>query len=425
MIIYLEGLPRSGKSYESMKKHIIPALQKGRMVYARLDGLNYEQIAQVAGVPLERVKELLHHLEPDQVRDWWKYVSDKSLVILDELHKAYPQTRQALDHDTTEAVSEHGHREIDVVVMGQDHTDLHKLWRNRIDRRITFVKMDVLGKDDRYIWTMYKRKPDGKWYEVSSSGMAGEAYDKAIFGTYKSHSTDEPVGENYKDSRATVWRSKLLRLGIPGAAAVALLAVYFLWGFFHGSHPLVKPSSAAAVPASGPMLHPVTYKAGVPVTASPSGEPVTARPAAPVAGAPSPAVDYAVQLDDADLVANLSHKYRPRLAGVVISAHGIDGLVDWYDASFRRQETLNFRQIEALGWAVSVMRDGGLVQLLRHGKTVVVTSWPVEPFAAVSDRDNQQIHDDAKRTAPAQTDQLPARRVVDAAGPDVVWEWQN
>lgn len=45
MIIFHEGLPGSGKSYEALVKHIIPSLEKGRKVYARLNGFNYEKVS--------------------------------------------------------------------------------------------------------------------------------------------------------------------------------------------------------------------------------------------------------------------------------------------------------------------------------------------------------------------------------------------
>lgn len=49
MLIFHEGLPRSGKSYEAMVRHIIPALQKGRHVWAYIEGLNHARIAGATG----------------------------------------------------------------------------------------------------------------------------------------------------------------------------------------------------------------------------------------------------------------------------------------------------------------------------------------------------------------------------------------
>ncbi|MDC6258787.1 type II secretion system major pseudopilin GspG [Ralstonia solanacearum] len=60
MLIVHEGLPGAGKTWEAVVKRLIPALQKGRKVYARINGLDHAKIAEVAGVELERVKELLY-----------------------------------------------------------------------------------------------------------------------------------------------------------------------------------------------------------------------------------------------------------------------------------------------------------------------------------------------------------------------------
>ena len=50
MIIFHEGLPRSGKSYEAMVKHVLEALKQGRKVFAYVEGLNHEKIAEVIGL---------------------------------------------------------------------------------------------------------------------------------------------------------------------------------------------------------------------------------------------------------------------------------------------------------------------------------------------------------------------------------------
>jgi len=71
MIFFHEGMPRSGKSYESMEKHIIPALAKGRSVDAYLYGLDHEKIAPLAGIDVERCKELLVELTTEQASECW------------------------------------------------------------------------------------------------------------------------------------------------------------------------------------------------------------------------------------------------------------------------------------------------------------------------------------------------------------------
>ena len=59
MLIFNEGVPGAGKSYDAVAEHIVPALKKGRRVYARLNGLDDAALAAFCELPIERVQELL------------------------------------------------------------------------------------------------------------------------------------------------------------------------------------------------------------------------------------------------------------------------------------------------------------------------------------------------------------------------------
>ena len=97
MIIFHEGMPRAGKSYAAMADHIIPALQKGRMVYARIDGLDHEKIAIAADIELERVNQLLVELAEQQVHHLPQIeIQQDSLVVIDELQNYWPQGKAQL-----------------------------------------------------------------------------------------------------------------------------------------------------------------------------------------------------------------------------------------------------------------------------------------------------------------------------------------
>jgi zona occludens toxin len=60
-ILFYEGLPGAGKSYEAMATQIIPFLQKGREVVAYIEGLDHERIAVAADMPVERVRAGVQH----------------------------------------------------------------------------------------------------------------------------------------------------------------------------------------------------------------------------------------------------------------------------------------------------------------------------------------------------------------------------
>ncbi|MDP3334711.1 MAG: zonular occludens toxin domain-containing protein [Methylococcaceae bacterium] len=157
MIIFHEGLPGSGKSYEAAINQIIPALMKGRSVYAYIEGLNRPKFAEITGIPLELVTKLLNPLTKEQVSDVQAHVANDSLVILDELQDFFPAGKTHLSPGITEFVTQHRHRGIDIVCMGQDHRDCHMLWKRRIDTLIKFLKRDAIGFPNSYTWSTFKQ----------------------------------------------------------------------------------------------------------------------------------------------------------------------------------------------------------------------------------------------------------------------------
>lgn len=89
MLIFHEGLPGAGKSYEAMVHQVIPALQKGRKVFAYIEGLNNEKIADVMGETVGYVESLLIPLTRDQVPTIHEHVENDSLVVIDELQNFF------------------------------------------------------------------------------------------------------------------------------------------------------------------------------------------------------------------------------------------------------------------------------------------------------------------------------------------------
>lgn len=233
MIIFHEGLPRSGKSYESLKEHIIPALAKGRKVYARINGLNYEKIAEIAKISVDECKELLHEITEEQVHTIHDHVTNDSLVIIDELQNFFPSGRQKLSDDMTKFITEHGHRGLDIVCMGQSIADCHNTWRRRTQRKIQFLKLDMVGMDNRYKWTAYQgsmnAKGDISFTEINSGT---KKYDPLYFGAYLSHQPDTTNKDNLADARLNLFNQKSLKYGIPIAIFLGIFAVYHLYSFF-------------------------------------------------------------------------------------------------------------------------------------------------------------------------------------------------
>lgn len=225
MIIFHEGLPGSGKSYEAAINQIIPALQKGRHVYAYIEGLNHAKFSEVTGILLSIVSALLHQLTKEQVKDIYSHVQNDSLVIIDELQDFFPSSRTPLDAGITEFVTQHRHRGIDIVCMGQDNRDCHSLWKRRIDTLITFTKRDAIGMANSYTWKTFKQT-NGKFVELRSGKGT---YDSKYFGLYASHSDNVTSIDAHKDSRSNIFKSSAFTFWLPLFIIALIYAAYYIW----------------------------------------------------------------------------------------------------------------------------------------------------------------------------------------------------
>lgn len=340
MILFHEGLPRSGKSYEAVVRHLVPSLKAGRPVDAYVEGLDYDKIAVASELPVDRVRELLVQVTRDQVVVIHKLARRNAFIIIDEAQNFWPTGRQRLDADITQFVAEHGHFGQDILLMGQSIKDVHPVWRRRVSQKVVFNKLDALGAESRYSVSVYKATSPERFEKVTTQVCK---YDSKYFGLYASHVDSGISTANYKDSRASLFNSFLFKWGLPLVLGLAVWACVLLWGFFHPvqqSKPVVKPVAPASV-ASAP---------------SPR---VQVPPAVPVS-----------------FVAALNAKYRPRLAWYVEPRNGRGpvGIVEWWDGD-RVRERLTIEQIVAIGEDVHTAAG-----LLRVGSTWV-TPWPI-PVAA-------------------------------------------
>ncbi|NRQ42611.1 Zonular occludens toxin [Rheinheimera sp. YQF-2] len=333
MIIFHEGLPRSGKSYEALVKWIIPAIKKGRKVYARINGLNYEKIAELCDITLERCQELLIHIPKEQVMTIYEHISNDALVIIDELQNFCPNGRQKLTPEMTAFIAEHGHKGLDIVTMGQSLSDCHSTWRNRTERKIQFLKLSMLGLEKRYQWTSYQgiNQANGSIKFVkSNTGTA--TYDQKYFGAYASHEDDTENKGNLADARLNVFSSKALRYGIPLAIVAAGYAVYYLYGFFN-------PASVKAEPVAATQLSTVPQQKTAEAKLQVRSEPV--RPSS-----------Y-------DFVQSNTERYSAKLTYMAGYHDYIqDFLVVWEDSSGRIMDQLYYGDFKQAGYTASAKGSG-------------------------------------------------------------------
>ena len=243
-IWFHEGLPRSGKSYEAMVKHALPAIQSGRLVVSNIKGINCEKIAEVSNMPVQDVEALVVVIPWDETLECWKYVKNDCLLMLDEVQDFWPATRDRLGKEITELITQHGQRGLDVILMGQSQKDCHALWRRRIDKLVYFVQKDAVGKPSEYAWSLSKQTAPDKFAKINSGGGR---YDPKDFGIYSSHVQGTNNKEAYADARANIWKTPAMRFGIPAFAVVIVLAVAFLFHFLTTPSAMVKTAAAGTV----------------------------------------------------------------------------------------------------------------------------------------------------------------------------------
>ncbi len=162
MIYAICGRPRSGKSYESVVFHIIPAVKSGRKVITNVT-LNLDWFVKVFG---EQVKELIQVVDGqlneygrldrpfsqfEHYQDEWRDENNRGpLFIVDEAHMVLPNKQ--LDSKILEFYSLHGHYGIDIILLTQDLRKIqyNKKLRNviiarRVRRRFGFTSSAQVG----------------------------------------------------------------------------------------------------------------------------------------------------------------------------------------------------------------------------------------------------------------------------------------
>ena len=353
MLIFHEGLPGSGKSYEALVAHIIPRLRDGRTVDAYIEGLNYEKIAELCEITIEECQERLKQITREQVPNIHEHVRDKSLVIIDESQNFWPSGRQKLPDPIIQLITEHRHRGLDIVLMGQNLNDVHSMWRNRIDKKFVFKKLDAVGQAKRYSWTAYSGslRADGQRSRIEFEKLTGgiKQYDPKYFGSYASTTSEDNEMGVYQDDRTNVFKSAKFKFGLPIALVLLVGGLWFAidtminFNSKTGADEAVKKAQQQDV-ASSPQQ---------------PGQPAT-RPVSPPPAPPK--VD--------DLFTQTLDGNKPVLTSqTVVNGQLLDAWIEVWDSKDNSLMTWRSADLIDLGWTVA-LKSYGLV--ITKGKTTML-----------------------------------------------------
>lgn len=187
MITLITGTPGSGKSYEAVAHHILPALNSGRKVITNLPfNINYYMKINPS---FDRNLFVLIQPTPDNLvpfstpadfDDEWK---DKNgvgpLYVVDEAHMAFP--RGDKDKKMLEYFTMHRHTGADILLITQQLNQLRREISGLIELSYVLKKNTVLGSSKSY----RKQTRDGTKGAVISTAI--HRYDPKIFKFYQSY----------------------------------------------------------------------------------------------------------------------------------------------------------------------------------------------------------------------------------------------
>lgn len=370
MIIFHEGMPRSGKSYEAVVYYILPALKAGRPVDAYVKGLDHAKLAELAGITLEQCQELLHIIPKEQVPEIHDHVRKNSLVVLDELQNFWPNGRQKLPERVQLFITEHGHDGHDILAMGQDMRDCHAVWRRRVSQKTFFLKLEAIGAPKRYNWTTYKAVRPEKFQEVNSGTRT---YEEQYFGSYASHNEDVTNKGQFKDDRANILKNKKI-MAVPVILAVCVVAVWWLvTGFFGEDGAMVNGVAQHTQPIKSD-FDKLESQFNEP-KASPIPTAVAAKPQQPEIQWTGTPIDY---------LNKVARDNRLRLAAMVQHDGRLFAIVQVIDKTNHMVEEFRSEELAAMGWNLEPTEYGLIATAgdMQH----LIRSWPFDPVGQVNRR---------------------------------------
>ncbi|NRB69762.1 MAG: assembly protein [Vibrio sp.] len=240
MIYGLAGRPRSGKSYEAVRYHIIPAVQEGRKVITNIP-LNIDKFRAVFGDDKADLIEVVEG-QFDQFGsrerpfskvqhyqcEWRNENNLGPLYVIDEAHLSLPRQ---VPTEVTEFYSMHGHYGIDIILLTQNLRKINIDIRDMIEMTYNTVKNTHLGTDKTYT----KRNFIGATLKNPVSNEERK-YDKNYFGFYKSHTASKSaVTEAEAQDNKSVYDTWTYKFGRVLVVIGILATFYAFYSLFFGS----------------------------------------------------------------------------------------------------------------------------------------------------------------------------------------------
>ena len=384
MIIFHEGLPRSGKSYEALIQ-IIAWLKEGAKVYTNIAGINYKKISELSGLPENICRTQLICISNDDVQKIWETIplpdddgngGEKDLrIVIDEIQDFFPTDRQKPRKELSTWVSSHGHAGWHILALGQDSRDVHNIFRRRIQRKIVFTKMTAVGAQNRYKWEAYEATRPEKFQSI---GSGTKKYDKKYFGAYKSHVEGTINTGAQMDDRAIIWKRPAFKYGIPAFIIVIFFAVSTVVDFF-------TPKEAVAASVDNGIVKTIDQSS---VNKSDNVRVKTSQIRKPKSSTVVKKEKKKEKPEPIDYVDDLANNYKFRLAGFIKTDTKYIASIEVLDKTFHMKERFSIDDLKEMGWKVEIYNYGLVIQKTDKKRSVrhIVRPWPIDPFGRASSK---------------------------------------
>jgi len=236
-ILAYVGLPGHGKSYSVTENVILPALLAGRVVYTNIP-LNHELLKDHClsnGAPDPVIYQIsLDDLEsePEKVLDF----EGGSVIVLDEVWQLFPAGMRANNcpEPLKEFLAKHRHKVGDnglsqeIVLVTQDLAQIAAFARQLVEETYISNKLTAFGSSKKYRIDIYQRAVTGNPPKKPLRQIFGQ-FKKQVYQFYSSHtqsSTGHAGNEVKPDSRGNVFKSSLIKWGLPFAFGMVALGVF-------------------------------------------------------------------------------------------------------------------------------------------------------------------------------------------------------
>jgi zona occludens toxin len=246
MIIFYEGVPGSGKTYDATVK-IVANLRRRRIVYTNIEGFEdpkcKEMIKCLTKLDDFDIDKYLFILTKEETLHFWDIVQPGSMVVIDEMQKYFnsrdwqkDENRQCADWCST-----HRHEGFDAVFLTQRIEKVDSQIRTLTEWTYRYKKVNFLGSLIKKSYVCFAYSGDDT---KSPLTKIVRQYNSEYFHCYKSYITKD-VKELGIQKHANILKHPIFFL-IP---IVVILTIYFVSksGIIHG-HLLsgMAPKSAKA-----------------------------------------------------------------------------------------------------------------------------------------------------------------------------------